>query len=891
MSRGTPGGVWTRVAAWLVTPVALVLAGAGPASADVIVGDAIEVSAPDGSRAVVERSPVRITFFDPDGRRVLSQISSADADTGPTELPGTPQNLFGLPGPAPPTAYRPFSFIVGSFTVNQQTAVPQWYATLQNVVKAGTIYGATEVTGVVVDGDDVVIEISTDDPGGREVVARIGPDGDDGIEVSAEVTPSAGVASLASSFSTVGREAFRGFGGRHNYLDQRGESFYNWLQQQNVSSGSAAGLTAPTDPEKDRYLFPNGSAAAYYVQSSFISNRGYGFLLDRNEISHWRMASDRGDAWQVEVASPKLDYSVLPGTAKVATGKVTERSGRHRVPPRWAQGSLMVRSVNFPGDTARAYVGRVRDDIREIQKTGTPVDAYGIEGWEFISREKLREVIAELVDLGIKPMLYLRVFVGEDEIGTDSPEDYDEALAKGYVATRADGSPYVFTSNFFANAAMIDFTDPAAVSWWQARVREVLELGAKGFMQDFGEQVMTDMHFEAGRTGRTMHNRLAVLAHKATRQELDRWKRETGEKIFFYTRGGYSGTPGAARFEGANFAGDSTTDWTRSAGLASLTTDMLNRGVGGSFGFSTDIGGYFDIGPYESPTSKQLFIRWTEWAALSPLFRLHGSVLAGTHMPWIYDRETVKLYSRFARLHRRARVYVREVWKKAERKGIPVARPLWLQYPHDSEAAKQDQQWMLGAKVMVAPVVVEDATDRRVYFPSGCWEHPETGDRHNGPGYARVDAPLELLPYYFKCGERPFAVTPSCERIKGTPRDDILVGTGAAERIRGRGGEDVIRGRGGADCLNGGPGADRVSGNGGPDRVRPGSGSDRVRTNTGNDYVHGGPGTDRIRAGSGDDFIEVIKGGRDVVNCGPGKDIVLAGGRDRVRNCERTKRR
>jgi alpha-D-xyloside xylohydrolase len=184
---------------------------------------------------------------------------------------------------------------------------------------------------------------------------------------------------------------------------------------------------------------------------------------------------------------------------------------------------------------------------------------------------------------------------------------------------------------------------------------------------------------------------------------------------------------------------------------------MLSRAVGGNYGFTTDIGGYFDVGPYP-PTTKQLFIRWAEWAALSPLFRLHGSVFAGTHMPWTFDEQTVRIYKRLARLHIKARSFIRRIWKRGVKRGVPPTRPLWLQYPNDAEAALQDQQWMLGTKVLVAPVVVEDARDRRVYFPRGCWRHPESGERHSGPGYERVDAPLRFLPYYFKCSERPFEV-------------------------------------------------------------------------------------------------------------------------------------
>jgi alpha-glucosidase (family GH31 glycosyl hydrolase) len=721
----------------------------------VSLGDPIVVDGTDGSRALIERSPLRIRFVDPDGKKVLKQAAPG---AGPKVVPPTPHNQFGLANDPPPTAYRPFGFLVGSLAVEQQTAIPQWFATLQSVTENGTLYGATRVRRAKRRGAGVDLTLATDDPSGRVIKASIRPERGRGHSVTARPKPANGVATIADSFASGRSESFRGFGGRHNYLDQRGRDFYNWLQQQNVSSGSTSGLTAPTNPKRERYLFPNGESAAYYVHSSFVSDRGYGFLLDRDEISHWRMASDHRDAWQVEVAGKRIDYSVLPGPPRKAAGAVSELNGRHRVPPRWAQGAMLVRSVNFPGDTPEDYLARVRDDIRQIEKTRTPTDAYGIEGWEFLSKSELREVIDEFVALGIKPMLYFRVFVGADEIGTDDPADFDEALAKGYVATRADGSPYIFRSNFFEDAAMIDFTDPAAVEWWQGRIRKALKLGARGFMQDFGEQVMEDMHFADGSTGEKMHNRYPILAHRATRRELNRWKRRTGKKIFFYTRAGHSGTPGAAKFENANFAGDSTTDWTRSAGIASLATDMLNRAVSGNYGFTTDIGGYFDIGPYESPTSKQLFIRWAQWAALSPLFRLHGSVRAGTHMPWTYDAETVRLYRRYARLHIKARPYIRRIWKRAVRRGVPPTRPLWMQYPDDAEAAKQDQQWMLGSKVLVAPVVVEDATARRVYFPRGCWRHPESGARFNGPRYADVRAPLESLPYFFRCGTRPFAV-------------------------------------------------------------------------------------------------------------------------------------
>jgi alpha-D-xyloside xylohydrolase len=252
-----------------------------------------------------------------------------------------------------------------------------------------------------------------------------------------------------------------------------------------------------------------------------------------------------------------------------------------------------------------------------------------------------------------------------------------------------------------------------------------------------------------------MHNRLPILAHRATREAVRAFERSHGgRRIWFFTRAGHTGRPGSAAFEGGNFPGDETTDWTRSSGLASLTTDMLNRAIGGAYGFTADIGGYFDVGPYEA-TTNELFVRWTEWAALTPFFRLHGSVAAGTHTPWSYGPATLKLFKRYAALHRRARPLITRLWREARRTGIPPTRPLWLAVPNDTRAAEQDQEWMLGRDVLVAPVVVEGATSRDVYLPPGCWRRGGGGRRLAGAQVLSVGAALEQLPWFTRCGKKP----------------------------------------------------------------------------------------------------------------------------------------
>jgi alpha-glucosidase (family GH31 glycosyl hydrolase) len=740
-----------RLTVGVATAILLLLALAETAiGATVIRDDSATVTTP-GASARIEFEPLQISFRDGRGRTVLRGLPGrAGAEQA---VPAVPRSQFGAPDPPPPTLYAPLSFLVGSVSIAQFPTF-QWNGNLDSVTETGVEYAAESVERASRRHDGVRLIVATSDPAGRRLIVQVRPGPEAGtIALSARPDDPAGVAAIADSFSAPAGEAFRGFGGRHNSLDQSGTEFYNWTQQENLSSPGLGGPTPPGVPNPGKYLFPNGEHAAYYVQSSFVSPGRYGFLLDRDELSHWRLASDRSDAWQVQAASSRLDYLVAPGSSRSAIRRLTAIGGRHRVPPRWALGPALDRLVEFPSQSADDYAAAVRDDLRRMRATDTRLDSYRIEGWAFLPRPFLREVIAKLRDRGIRPILYFRSFVGEDEIGTDDPDLFDEAIERGFVATKANGDPYVFESNFSAPAAQIDFTDPGAVRWWKQRIRAALRLGAEGFMQDFGEQVQVGMRFDDGSTGATMHNRLPILFHRATHQAVRSFeRRHPGRRIYWFTRAGYSGTPGSASYEMANFPGDETTDWSRSAGIASLTTDMLNRAIGGAYGFTTDIGGFYDV-PYGA-TDKELFTRWTEWAALSPFFRIHGSVDAGTHTPWSYDAATLRAYKRLARLHRRAEPLIVRLWKRAEKTGVPITRPLWLQYPNDHRAARQDQQWLLGPNVLVAPVVEQDSTSRKVYLPRGCWRL-HGGDRHRGPAAVEVAAPLGALPWFSRCGTRP----------------------------------------------------------------------------------------------------------------------------------------
>ncbi|WP_155992166.1 TIM-barrel domain-containing protein [Nocardioides sp. URHA0032] len=696
-----------------------------------------------GARVVVEQHPFRLSVTDGTGQTVLREVTHPVQDTIPEPLTTDPAAT-GIDKQDTTTLYAPLSFMVGTETLIQRPS-DEWVSNLLSGRREGTWYAAQDVERVEQVGDDVRLTLSTNDPSGRELVVVVGALGDGAVRVRVHAEPDDGVAMLGDSFEATADDGFFGFGGRHDRIDQRGRVLSSFVNQENL----AATPSATENPG----MYPNGPSAAYYPQAMFWTTR-YGFLLPQPELARFKLAVDREDAWNVTASAPHLDYVVAPGAPREAVDTLTALTGRHHLPPPWALGTMLDRLVKNQGETYTDYEARLRDDIVQIDRHHLPLSAYRIEGWGFpggsnhglalhtwVHGAPQAAMIRKLRARGIHPLAYIRPWL----------EPGSAPVEAGYAVRDASGEPYDILGSGGRHFALVDFTNPAAVAWWQQQVRGILDLGFDGFMQDYGEQVMFDMQFADGTTGYTRHNDYFTLYAKATKRELGRYHRDHPDRRpWFFTRAGYTDLPGSARYEYANFPGDETTGWDRASGIASLTTDMLSRAVGGAYGFATDIGGYFDY--TTPPTTKELFIRWAEWAALSPIFRLHGSGLSGTHTPWSYDPETVRIYRQMSNLHLQARPLLTRLWKEADRTGAPPTRPLWFSDPDDREGWHQDQEWLLGDDVLVAPVVVEGATSRSVYLPQGCWLLHGRGDRRTGGQSVTVRAGLGALPWFSRCG-------------------------------------------------------------------------------------------------------------------------------------------
>jgi alpha-glucosidase len=381
-------------------------------------------------------------------------------------------------------------------------------------LSAGATYSLTDVerTTRLNDGG-LRLTVGTDDPTGRTAIVEVRADRGDAVGTKVRFRPSEGIAFVGAGFSSGVDEAFHGFGGRRNAIDQAGESFFNWIEQTIFDIPVMGG-----QPQ-----------SGWYQQAQFVSSRPYGFFLEQSELSRWRMRSDRDDAWQVDSNSRGLRFTVAPGRAPRAIRTLTAITGRTPVPPRWQVAPIFAQTLSggTTGKTPEAYEAEIRTSIQKIDELDLPYQAFSFEAWWLLQRiGSLDDIIRLIRRHGMHTIVYFRAWAGNDGQGLEDDAAFQTARDEGYGATRADGSPYVFSDTLAPGkrAVQLDFTNPETVAWWRKRVRAVLDAGADGFMQDFGEQTMWNMHFADGTTGRVTHNRYPIDFHRTSRRIVEEWQ-------------------------------------------------------------------------------------------------------------------------------------------------------------------------------------------------------------------------------------------------------------------------------------------------------------------------------------------------------------------------------
>jgi alpha-glucosidase len=202
-----------------------------------------------------------------------------------------------------------------------------------------------------------------------------------------------------------------------------------------------------------------------------------------------------------------------------------------------------------------------------------------------------------------------------------------------------------------------------------------------------------------------------------------------------------------------HWIGDQETDWSETDGLPTVVPAMLNLSLSGIPFVTHDIAGF--SGTVAPPSTKELYQRWTELGAFTPIMRTHEGARKQLNWSWEKDEETTAHFRRFARIHAALKPEILALAETAAQSSMPILRHLMLEFPDDPRSREISNQFMLGSNLLVAPVVTEGATTKTVYLPPGTWYHIWTGDVYEGDGDVAIDAPIGQPPVFSLGNDRP----------------------------------------------------------------------------------------------------------------------------------------
>lgn len=491
--------------------------------------------------------------------------------------------------------------------------------------------------------------------------------------------------------------------GAGEYIYGFGERFTNFVKNgQQIELWNLDGGTA--------------SEQAYKNIPFYVSSNRYGVFINHPERISVEAASEVVTGVGFSVRGESLEYFVFGGDSlKDVVSSYTDLTGRPSIPPTWSFGLWLSSSftTEYDENTIRDFVKGMKE--RDIPLSVIHLDSFCQNAYCFCDFEwdkkrfpNPKGLAKELAEQGIKLSMWINPYIGQK-----SPV-FEECAEKGYFLKRKDGSVWQMDL-WMPGSAIIDFTNPSARKWFATKLIEKMDTGISAFKTDFGETIPTeDVEFYDGSDPEKMHNYYTYLYNSTVFQTVEEYYGK-GNGIIF----GRSATVGSQKLP-LQWAGDSYSSY---GSMAETLRGGLSLSLAG-FGFWSH-----DMSGFEKTATPDLYKRWCAFGLLSTHSRLHGSE---THrVPWLFGEEAVDVLRYFVKLKCKLMPYIFAKSYEASKSGIPVLRPMILEFDSDFTCKTLDMQYMFGDALLVAPIFRESG-DVEYYLPEGLWTNILTGEKLAG---------------------------------------------------------------------------------------------------------------------------------------------------------------
>jgi alpha-D-xyloside xylohydrolase len=492
--------------------------------------------------------------------------------------------------------------------------------------------------------------------------------------------------SMDAAFTLSPGEKIFGCGESFTSLDKRGQKLVLWTDDANGIQNQGMYKPIPF----------------------FMSSRGYGMFIHTSTPITCDFGNSFAGVNELMVGDDELDLFVFLGSPKEILDEYTKLTGKSPLPPLWSFGLWMSRCT-YNAET------QVRDIAGKLRENKIPCDVLHLDtGWfetdwqcdyEFSTTRFTdpKKMISDMKDEGFHISLWqLPYFVPKNKL-------FPELVGKNLVVLDAKG-------NLPCEDAVLDFSNPETVQWYQGKLANLLKMGVGAIKVDFGEAAPENGLYADGRTGFYEHNLYPLRYNKAV---ADITKATTGENIIWAR----SAWAGSQRYP-IHWGGDaeSTDD-----GMAAELRGGLSFGLSGFSFWSHDVGGF--TANSVRNMDKDLFARWLAFGMLSSHSRCHG---IAPKEPWNYGTAFMDEFRTIDEMKYRLMPYVYAQAKDSSDHGLPMVRALFLEFPDDPGSWNVDDEYLYGSSILVAPLFHQGETSRDVYLPPGTWIDYQSGKSYAG---------------------------------------------------------------------------------------------------------------------------------------------------------------
>lgn len=523
-------------------------------------------------------------------------------------------------------------------------------------------------------------------------------------------------------------EEFYGLGDKTGYLNKRHYAYDNWN-------------TDNPDPQVESFTRLYKSIP---ILLGLKNGHPYGIFFDNTYRNHIDLGKESNNYYYYSADNGNLDYYVIGGASlKAVVTNYTYLTGRVPMPQKWTLGYQQSR---WGYSVSQKQVEKIAENLR---KYDLPCDVlhldidymkgYRVFTWRKDTYEAPEEFIKKMRKLGFRIITIIDPGVKKDDADY---KIYQEGIEKGYFVKATDGTVYV-NEVWPGDAVFPDFGRQKVRQWWAKNCKYLVDLGVSGIWDDMNEpasfrgEIPGDVVFhneEEASTHNKMHN---VYGHNMAKATYEGLKKYSGKRPFVITRAAYAGTQ---KFSTV-WTGDNQSLWPH---VQMMIPQLCNLGLSGFSFAGTDIGGF------GADTTPELLTRWIEGALFSPLYRNHAALGTRSQEPWVFGESTLSIYRKYLKLRYRFIPYLYDEFYREGKTGLPVMRPLVLNYENDPHVYNMNDEYMVGEDILTAPVVQEGQTKRAVYLPEGEWIDFWNGVEYAGRNTILVDAPIDKLPLFIK---------------------------------------------------------------------------------------------------------------------------------------------